>query len=287
MKNVNNQTTGAMSLMLAAAVLAGATSPARAQDATIPPPTITPETTPMTAPDADSDEAPWQFGVTIPLWAPQIVGNVTVAGRTEDVNISFNTLRQHLDASFSLALNAQKGKFGVYGDIGYMKFSASGSGPEGGFASGDLKFVIADAGVSYVLVKTGEKYPFVLAGTAGLRYWYAATSATFTDAFGNVLFSGGKTYDLVQPVIGLRASEYFTPKFHLDLAGDIGGFDVNHSTDWTWSAGGMLTYDFAKWFSLSAGYKALALRELEGGGGSQNGFSLIFNGVAIAATFKF
>src|SRR5208282_3380118 len=141
MKNVNNQTTGAMSLMLAAAVLAGATSPARAQDATIPPPTITPETTPMTAPDADSDEAPWQFGVTIPLWAPQIVGSVTVAGRTEDVNISFNTLRQHLDASFSLALNAQKGKFGVYGDIGYMKFSASGSGPEGGFASGDLKFV--------------------------------------------------------------------------------------------------------------------------------------------------
>jgi len=240
----------------------------------------------MTAPDADSDEAPWQFGVTVPLWAPQVVGNVTARGHQEDVNVSFNTLRQHLDASFSLALNAQKGKFGVYGDIGYMKFSASGSGPEGGNWSGDLKFVIADGGVSYVLVKTGEKHPFVLAGTAGLRYWYAATSSSATIPVVGVVH-GGKTYHLYDPVIGLRASEYFTPKFHLDLSGDIGGFDINNNTDITWSAGGMLTYDFAKWFSLSAGYKALALRELEGGGRSQNGLSLIFNGAAIAATFKF
>ena len=38
-----------------------------------------------------------------------------------------------------------------------------------------LKFVLADAGVSYQLVKAGEEHPFLLAGTLGLRYWYTDT----------------------------------------------------------------------------------------------------------------
>ena len=233
----------------------------------------------------DQSAAPWKFGITVPAWIAGIDGNATVRGQQQNVNVGFDQLKDHLDASFGLALNAQKGKLGIYGDVGYMKFSGSFSGPLGGNTYGDLKFVMANAGASYLLLNTGGDHPFLLAGTAGLRYWYTDTSITFQGPLANR--SGGQTRNIVQPVLGLRGSQYLTPKLHLDFSLDGGGFDVNNETDWTWSAAGMATYDFCKWFSLSAGYKALALDESNGSGTGKNGVNIIFNGALIGLTFKF
>ena len=203
------------------------------------------------------------------------------------MSIPFSQLKDHLDASFSLALNAQKGKFGMFGTLGYMKFSGGFNDRAGGNFSADLKFLVANGGVSYLLVKTESEHPFALTGTAGLRYWYASTDVDHHDALGNRDFHGYKNWDVFDPVFGLRASQYFTPKLHLDVSGDFGGFDLNNNTDWTWSATGMLAYDFAKWFTLSAGYSAVALDESNGSGSDKKGINLIFNGVAANLTFRF
>lgn len=270
MKNtMKHQTLGAMSLMLAAAAFAFAALPARAQDAT--------STTMI--PTSTTGDAPWQFGINVPAWFPQISGNATARGHQENVNVSFSQLKDHLDASFSLGLNAQKGKFGLFSSVGYMKFSAGN--PE---ANAGLKFLVANGGVSYLLVKTDSDHPFVLAGTAGIRYWYAEPTLTI-PAFGVIYVS--KTYDLVDPVIGLRASQYLTQKLHLDVSGDGGGFNINNNTDWTWSATGAATYDCTKWLSVSAGYSALAIDESKGSGASKNGLNLTFYGALISATIKF
>jgi hypothetical protein len=238
---------------------------------------------------ADGQEEAWQFGVTVPLWAPQINGNATINGVQRDVNISFDQLKDHLDASFALGLEARKGKFGVYGDVGYLKFSGDGKSASGAKADFGLKFVLADAGISYVLVKTdSDERPFLLEGTLGLRYWYTGTTLVIKDSGGNVLLNGSNYQNLEDPMIGLRASQFFTSKFHLDLAGDIGGFGISDSqATLDWSATGVLTYDFVKWFSLSAGYKAVGLDASKGSGANKNGVNLIFNGALIAATFKF
>jgi hypothetical protein len=214
-------------------------------------------------------------------------GNVTLRGHQQDVNVDFNTLRNHLDQSFSLGLSAGKGRFGLYGDVGYMRFSGGFNGPLGGNTSADLKFVVADGGLSYLLYKTGEEHPFVLAGNVGLRYWYTDTDLTFHGPLGNVTLSGGNTRNVEDPVIGLSVSQYVTKKLHLDVSGDIGGFDINNDTDWTWSATAVASYDFCKWFTLSAGYKGLALDESNGSGSGKNGVNMIFNGALIAAQFKF
>lgn len=190
---------------------------------------------------ADGQDAPWQFGVTVPLWAPQIDGNVTVMGHQQDVNISFDQLKDHLDASFALGLEARKGKFGVYGGVGYMKFSADATGAGGMRASDELKFFIIDAGMSYLLVKTESEHPFLLEGTLGLRYWGTKNDLTLNDSTGAVLFSGGQDRDLEDPMIGLRGSQYLTQKLHLDFAGDIGGFGISDSqAELDWSATGVL-----------------------------------------------
>ena len=101
-----------------------------------------------------------------PLWAPQINGNVTVKGHQQDVNISFDQLKDHLDASFALGLQARREKFGFYADVGYMKFSGGSGG-----VSDDLKFLVADGGVLFRLLKTDEERPFILEAAAGLRFW--------------------------------------------------------------------------------------------------------------------
>ena len=244
------------------------------------------DNTSTTAPAMAADEAPWQFGVTLPVWASGINGNSTFQGKQVNTDISFDKLKDRLDASFSLGLEAHKGKLGFYGDVGYMKFSPD-SALITAISSGDLKIVIADAGMSYVLVKTGEEHPFILAGTAGIRYWHTDNSFRFGTLGGSSLAHGDKKRDLVDPVIGLRGSQYLTQKLHLDFSADIGGFDISNDTDMTLSAMGVATYDFCKWFSLSAGYKALAIDESNGSGVQKNGIDLIFNGVMIAATLKF
>jgi hypothetical protein len=275
------------------------TLPVRADDLTNAPASdATVTTAPSTAASSiDSlkpamDEDAWRFGLTVPLWAPQIDGNVTVRGHQENVNVNFNTLRQHLDAVFSTALEAHKGKFSIYGDVGYMKFSVSKSsvGPDGishvnSWAG--LKFLYSDLAGGYQLIKTESDHPFILEGTVGVRYWYVSSPVTFSDNLGNTLFAGSKTWNLADPVLGFRGSQYFTQKFHLDFQGDGGGFNISHNTDWTWSANVELSYDFAKWFSLSAGYQALALDESENNANGKTGVNLIFNGVLVELNFRF
>lgn len=229
------------------------------------------------------DSDPWRFSVGVPLWAPQINGDVTVLGHKRNTDISFDQLKDHLDASFSLALDAHKGKFGFFSSIGYMKFNVSN--PE---SSDTLKFVIANAGASYLLYKTEGDRPFLLEGTLGIRYWYTdndlGLSPMIVPPDG---FSHSKSRNLVDPVLGVRGSKYFTRKFHLDFSADGGGFDINNDTDWTWSVAGMATYDFTKWFSLAGGYQAIAIDESNGSGANKNGLDLIFHGPVALLKFSF
>jgi len=236
---------------------------------------------------ANAQDNSWHFGATTPLWALGIDGDVTVGGHKQDLSIDFDKLKDHLETAISLGLEAHKDRFGLFGDFGYMKFTGDGTGAGGTHADAELKFIIADAGLSYLLFRKGEERPFLLAGTAGVRYWHTETDLTLTGPGGGLTFNGGQKRDLFDPVIGLRASQYLTRKLHVDASGDVGGFDISHKTDFTWSTSGLLSYDFAKWFTLSAGYKALALDVSEGSGANKGGVDLIFHGAILAATFKF
>ncbi len=276
MKNNHQHTLLAAALVSA---LAAATT-AQAADATA---ATTPATT---APAASNDDA-WKFGVTVPLWAPEINGNVTTLGRVTDVNVNFSELKSHLDSSVSLSLNAQKDKFGLFGNVGYMKFTGGGGDPLGGHTDWMLRFAVANAGLSYQLIRTETEHPFILTGTAGTRFWYTSTDIYHRDSTNTRDFHKYNNLNLFDAVIGLRATQYITQKLHVDVAGDYGGFNCSHDVDTTWSASGMLTYDFTMWFSLSGGYQALGLKESDGTGASKNGVNITFSGIAAALAFKF
>lgn len=289
MKSINMKPTRNHKL-IAAALTCALTSAlvAHADDTVVAPAnssTNAPAESALEAPTSDTDG--WKFAVTLPLSAPAIDGNITVLGRQSDVNVSFSELRDHLDASFGLAFNAQKDKFGIFANLSYMKFDGGFNDIAGGHTDWMLKFAVANAGLSYQLLKTDWERPLILTGTAGVRFWYVSTDLSHHDGFGTRDFHGYNNMNLFDPVLGLRVTQFITPKLHLDVAGDGGGFNISHDTDWTWSVSGMLTYDFCRYFSLSAGYQALAVDESEGSGKSEKGLNLIFNGVAANLTFKF
>ena len=124
--------------------------------------------------------------------------------------------------------------------------------------------------------------------TDSIRYWATENDLKITGPQGAVLVDSNEKNDLIDPIIGLRASQYLTRKLHLDFQGDIGGFGLSDdSADLDWSAAGLLTYDFAKWFSLSAGYKALALDVESGSGARKKGADVIMHGLLISARLQF
>jgi len=235
-----------------------------------------------------SGEDSWQIGVTVPLWAAGIDGNTTVQGQRQDVHIGFDQLKDHLDAAFSLGVDARKGNFGLFSGVGYMKFSADGSLAGGEHGSTVLKFLIVDAGASYRLLKAGKQRPFVLEATAGVRYWYMEDDLNVKDTTGSVILDSGVNRNLVDPMVGFRGSQFLTAKLHLDFQADIGGFGISdNQADLDWSATGVLSYDLTKWFTCSAGYKALGLDVSRGSGDSKYGVDIIMHGLLLAAKFKF
>jgi len=237
---------------------------------------------------ANAPEDRWRFGVIVPIWAAGIDGDMTIRGRQVDVDVGFDDLKDHLDASFSLGLEARRDRFGFYGAVGYMKFSADDTLLAGAEAEAELKFLIAEAGGFYGLLRLGEERPFVLEALGGVRYWAIDNELEITGPGGTKLFDGGDEKDLIDPIIGLRASQFLTRKLHLDFQGDIGGFGISDDTsDFAWSATGLVTYDLARWFSLSAGYKALAVEAERGSGTSERGVDIIMHGLLLAAKFTF
>ena len=142
--------------------------------------------------------------------------------------------------------------------------------------------------MAYRLVKVGEEHPFVLEAIAGIRYWYIETDLKVTTRRGRVLLDGDWHKGLYDPVVGLRGSQYLTPKLHLDFQADVGGFGISDDTsDLDWMAMGVMTYDVKKWLSLSAGYRALANDSEAGSGTNKRGVDIIMYGLLLNASLKF
>jgi hypothetical protein len=233
-------------------------------------------------------EDKWRFSLVPLAWLPGIDGNVTVRGRTADVNVNFDQIFQHLDGAFMAYLEARKDKFGFYAQPTYVKLEGDGNaGPLQGSVT--LKMWVVEAGGFYQLGKWGEEKPLELSVFAGMRYWSLDADVNINGTRGDLInLSGSTTLDLYDPLIGLKAQRYLTEKLSLVLRGDIGGFGAsNSSSDFSWQALGLVGYDFSKHFAVFAGYRALALRKETGSGSGKHGVDLIFNGALLGFDFTF
>jgi hypothetical protein len=121
-----------------------------------------------TAPPTITQSEPWQFTIAVPGWMAGMDGTIGVRGVNADIDITFPDILQHLDMIFSLRAEAQKGPFGIFGEVFYIGLS------DGAQINGlinniheQVDLTLFDGGLSWRLVNQ-PRWSFDLA--AGTHY---------------------------------------------------------------------------------------------------------------------
>ncbi len=76
-----------------------------------------------TAPPTITQSEPWQFTIAAPGWMAGLGGTIGVRGVNADIDVGFDQILQHLDMIFAMRTEAQKGPFGIYGEVIYIGLS--------------------------------------------------------------------------------------------------------------------------------------------------------------------
>jgi hypothetical protein len=76
-----------------------------------------------TAPPTITESEPWQFTIAAPGWMAGLNGTIGVRGVNADIDVGFDQILQHLDMIFAMRAEAQKGPFGIYGELIYIGLS--------------------------------------------------------------------------------------------------------------------------------------------------------------------
>jgi hypothetical protein len=76
-----------------------------------------------TAPPTIIESEPWQFTIAAPGWLASMNGTIGVRGINADIDVPVDEVLQHLDMIFAAGAEAQKGPFGIYGELIYIGLS--------------------------------------------------------------------------------------------------------------------------------------------------------------------
>ncbi|MER9200892.1 hypothetical protein NKJ28_27520 [Mesorhizobium sp. M0145] len=120
---------------------------------------------------------------------------------------------------------------------------------------------------------------FTFDALAGARVWYISNDVTVQYA--GFSLSREEDFGWVDPVIGARAFYNITDRLSVMAQADIGGFGVG--ADFTWQVLGIVNYLLTDHFSVSAGYKHLAIDHDDEG----YVFDATLSGPVLGITYRF
>ena len=214
---------------------------------------------------------------------------------------------------------ANKGQFGFFVDVvwaqlGIPASAASYANPIAGVrlslqtnaAITQTMTIIEAAGLYEVGKWPGSDQSFTaLDAYAGGRFWNMSTQINL-DLTGAIGFSDprlsqfdrSKTVGIADtgslywadPMIGLRLRHQFTPSQHAFIRGDIGGFGLSGSSQFSWQVAAVYSYTWQfNGYALAAdiGYRALSTNVNFSNGANNSNLDLVIHGPLIGMTVKF
>jgi hypothetical protein len=233
---------------------------------------------------------PWRFQLTpIAVWGMGIKGPVTIRNRTQDLDVTFDELFDHLQGSFGINFGANKGRWGGAFGLSYLKIGQdSVTSAVTPLVDVNLKWLTVEASGSYAAVAKPEVVVTVLAGVR-----YTSFKGTVEDLDGNTL-AEGDGINWTDPFIGASVVKPIgeAKKFSLSLKGDVGGFDISESTSkLTWTVFPAAAYRFPisggkRNLVLSAGYRFTSV-EFTGEGPDVVQMDVDMQGPTLGLTFVF
>ena len=212
----------------------------------------------------DGDE--WRFSITPYLWAIGMNGDMTVKGVESDVDVSFGDILSNLDIALEAHFEVWKGKWGGFFDGTYVKLKT-------------------DAGTSDNIDITSTIGLVDFGGFYRVGTWPVGTPKNKGRSLSFDALVGGRYMDLkvkmdhehlssfdqnkswTDLIAGGRMIFDFSEKWSFILRGDIGGFGISGSSDFTANGIGLVGWTFHPSWSLLGGYRAL-YQDYETGSGS-------------------
>lgn len=187
------------------------------------------------------------------FWASSMSGSMLVAQRSVPVFMDFGTAASNLSGIFTFEGDARRGRFGLLGDIAFVRLGTDAiftlRGPAAKSVAGHLEMdnVIGEIGGSVYLTHHLSAIGGIRTYTLSPRIDFSGSAAslpaidvskTNVDGFGGVIF---------RPRL--------SPHWWLFTRADLG---AGQST-FTWSSTAVLEYRFKPFAGISFGYKALGI----------------------------
>jgi len=244
-----------------------------------------------TAP-GETAKSKWEFEVIPYLWMAGLDGAVTVRGREAQGSASFSDLSSNLDFGAQAHVEARKDKWGIFFDVTYMDFSASGQTirpPIPGTIEAEVSLTewLIELGGLYQVAKWSleKEKAIYLDMLGGGRYWELDMDLTLSNPDLGRSFKRSGSEDWIDPFVGLRLRANLSEKFVLALRGDIGGFGV--SSDFSWNASVVLGYKITHLLSAWVGYRTLSVDYENGSGNDKFVYDATMHGPMLGVSFSF
>jgi Outer membrane protein beta-barrel domain len=226
-----------------------------------------------------SKPSPWSFEVTPYLWAAGLHGDFEARGRSASVDPSFSDLLKNLDFGLSMFSELRYDRWALLLDGQYLKLSSDADTPGPAFSKVEVTSQTGILGPSLAYRPLWTKH-FTLDVLAGIRAWWVDTELELKPGqLPGVTVDQSKSW--VDPIIGVRFGWQFADNWFLRAVGDVGGFGAG--SDLTWQAFAGVGYQFHRHWSVTAGYRALAVDF------DKSGFELdvIMHGPVVGVGFRF
>jgi len=230
----------------------------------------------------ESDE--WQFSITPYLWAIGMNGDMTVKGVESDVDVNFSDILSNLDIALEAHFEVWKGKWGGFFDGTYVKLKT-------------------DAGTSDNIDITSTIGLVDFGGFYRVGTWPVGTPENKGRSLSFDALVGGRYMDLkvkMDPkhlssfdqkkswtdlIVGGRMIFDFTEKWSFILRGDIGGFGISGSSDFTANGIGLVGWTFHPSWTLLGGYRALYQDYETGSGSNEFKYDVTTHGPLMGLTY--
>ncbi len=240
---------------------------------------------------------PLHVTVAAYLWATDISGTSYADGTATDIDIAFDDLFDKLESAFMgyAEIQYKRWFFGV--DASFVSLEQASVSRRGLPYTAQLDQTILDLRLGYRLLcrQVGSSqwgqccYPRELTVDAvvGARYWGFDQELTFTRPTTGTpatVSADDSWWDLH---VGGRLGWQFAKRWGLTVYGDVGGFGIEDSSEFTWELQALVRFQITRGLFLAAGYRALDVDRVTGSGATQNGIDATYHGPVIGLGYRF
>jgi len=200
------------------------------------------------------------------VWFSSLNGKVGVFKGlpAADVDLDFGDIWDVTDIGLMVATERRfTDKWAYVGDLAYLKLSdeATAPAPVSGKLSVDITMSISQPSVAYRIVE-GEDYWLDLMG--GLRIWNIKSELKAkTGPMAGTKFDDKELW--IDPNVGFRVAKELGERWSVMFRGDVGGFDLGSTSQFSWQAVGGFGYAITEKVDAWLLYRHLDVDYDEGG----------------------